>query len=70
VDYIHLAQWRVGVLVKVILLPTVSRPVCPGVRPPSGIRDQFFFLLLGNYLQTSVVYLVRGALFDERMSAI
>jgi hypothetical protein len=27
------------------LRPTVSRPVCFGVRHPSGTRDQFFFLL-------------------------
>jgi hypothetical protein len=31
--------------VDVTLRPTVSRPVSPGVRPPSGTRDQFFFLL-------------------------
>jgi hypothetical protein len=31
--------------VKVNLRPTVSRPVCPGVRRPSGTCDQFFFLL-------------------------
>jgi hypothetical protein len=29
--------------VKVILCPIVSWPVCPGVKPPSGVRDQFFF---------------------------
>jgi hypothetical protein len=31
--------------VAVNLRPTVSRPVCPGVRRPSGTHDQFFFLL-------------------------
>jgi hypothetical protein len=30
--------------VAVNLRPTVSRPVCPGVRRPSGTCDQFFFL--------------------------
>jgi hypothetical protein len=38
---------RTGVRVKVqvILRPTVSRPVCLGVRHSSGTRDQVFFLL-------------------------
>jgi hypothetical protein len=31
--------------VEVKLQPTVSRPVCLGVRRPSGTRDQFYFLL-------------------------
>jgi hypothetical protein len=31
--------------VEATLRPTVSRPVCLGVRRPSGIRDQFYFLL-------------------------
>jgi hypothetical protein len=31
--------------VKVISRSTVSRPACLGVRPPSGTRDQYFFLL-------------------------
>jgi hypothetical protein len=33
------------VKVEVNLRPTVSRPICLGVRRPSGTRDQFFFLL-------------------------
>jgi hypothetical protein len=28
--------------VKVILRPTISRPLCHGVGQPSGTRDQFF----------------------------
>jgi hypothetical protein len=34
----------IKVKVKLTLRPTVSRPVSLGVRPPSGNRDQFFFL--------------------------
>jgi hypothetical protein len=37
---------------KIISRSTVSRPVCSGVRPTSGSRDQFFFHFHGNYLQT------------------
>jgi hypothetical protein len=36
---------EVEVEVEDNLRPTVSRPVCLGVRHPSGTRDQFFFLL-------------------------
>jgi hypothetical protein len=36
------------VKVKFILWPTVSWPVCPGVRPPSGTCNQFFFHIFGN----------------------
>jgi hypothetical protein len=40
--------------VKVILRPAVTRPVSSGIRPSSGIRDQFFFLFHGICLQTFV----------------
>jgi hypothetical protein len=36
--------------IKVIFLPRVSQPVCPGISLPSGISHQFFFIFLGNYL--------------------
>jgi hypothetical protein len=36
---------EVEVEVEINLQPSVSRPVCPGVRGPLGTRDQFFFLL-------------------------
>jgi hypothetical protein len=50
--------------VKVILLPTI----CPGMRPPSGTRDQFFSLTQGICLQTAAVWfsLLWGAPSDER----
>jgi hypothetical protein len=40
---LHMDTTHVEVEVEVNLRPTVSRPVCPGVRRPSGTYDQFFF---------------------------
>jgi hypothetical protein len=43
-------RWTISVIpfalgeVEVKLRPTVSRPVCLGVRHPSGTRNQFFLL--------------------------
>jgi hypothetical protein len=50
---------------KVILQPTVSRPVRLGVRHPSGTRDQFFFLLEIFFSQLPVYYF-NSALSEER----
>jgi hypothetical protein len=40
-----------AIFYSVNLRPTVSRPVCPGVRRPSGTRYQFFFLLEISFRQ-------------------
>jgi hypothetical protein len=45
-----------------ILWVTVSRPVCPGIRQPSGIRDQFLVHFHGKYMQVFVVFLLVGRL--------
>jgi hypothetical protein len=53
--------------VEVNLQPTVSRPVCLGVRHPSGIRDQFFFLLEISFRQLRVCYFVAPSLTRGRV---
>jgi hypothetical protein len=42
---IYKTSFSPEVEVKVTLRLTVSRPICPGVRRPSGTCDQFYFLL-------------------------
>jgi hypothetical protein len=44
-----------------MLRPTVSRPVCPGIKHPSGAYDQIFITCV-----TVTVLFLWGALFDER----
>jgi hypothetical protein len=51
-------QYKAAVKVKVILRPTVNRPVRLGVRHLSGTRDQFFFLLKIFFRQLRVCYFV------------
>jgi hypothetical protein len=52
----------VAVAVAVNLRQTVSRPVCPGVRRPSGTCDQFFFLLEISFSQLRVCNFVARSL--------
>jgi hypothetical protein len=60
------APWCV-VEVAVNLRPTFSRPVCPGVRRPSGTRDQFFFLLEISFRQLRLCYFVAPSLTRGRV---
>jgi hypothetical protein len=53
--------------VEVNLRPTVSRPVCFGVRRPSGTRDQFFFLLEISFRQLRVCYFIAPSLTRGRV---
>jgi hypothetical protein len=48
--------------VEVHLRPTVSRPVCPGVKRPSGTSDQFLFLLEISFRQLRLCYCVAPSL--------
>jgi hypothetical protein len=57
----------VEVGVEIILRPTVSRSVRLGVRHPSGIRDQFFFLLDIFFRQLGVCYFVAPSLTKRRV---
>jgi hypothetical protein len=58
-------QRRSKVKVEVTLRPSVSRPICLGVRAP-GNRDQFFFLL-DDFFRHFRVLLFCSALSEERM---
>jgi hypothetical protein len=53
--------------IEVNLRPTVSRPVCLGVRHPSGTCDQFFFLLQISFRQLRVCYFVGPPLTRGRV---
>jgi hypothetical protein len=62
---IHAKIYEVAIAVN--LRPTVSRPVCPGVRRPSGTDDQFFFLLEIAFRQLRICYFVEPSLTRERV---
>jgi hypothetical protein len=53
--------------VEVNLRPTVSRPVCPGVRPPSGTCDQFFLRHEISFRQLRLCYFVAPSLTRGRV---
>jgi hypothetical protein len=58
---------EVEVEVEVNLRPTVSRPVCPGVRHPSGTCDQFFFRHETSCRQLRLWYFVVPSLTRGRV---
>jgi hypothetical protein len=51
---------------KVILLPTVSRPVCSDIRQLSENWVQYFFHFHCNYFETFVVSFLWGTIYEER----
>jgi hypothetical protein len=53
--------------VEVNLRPTVSRPVCLGVRRLSGTVDRFFFLLEISFRHLRVCYFVAPSLTSGRV---
>jgi hypothetical protein len=53
--------------VEVNLRPTVSRPVCPGVRRPCGTCDQFFFRHVISCRQLRLCYFVAPSLTRGRV---
>jgi hypothetical protein len=60
----------VNVKVEVNLRPTVSRPVCLGVRHPSRTCNQFFFLLEISFRQLQVYYFVAPSLTRRRVCTL
>jgi hypothetical protein len=56
-----------SVEVEVKLRPIVSRPVRPGVRHPSGTRNQFYFLLEIFFRQLRVCYFLAPTLTRGRV---
>jgi hypothetical protein len=56
-----------NLIVEVNLRRTVSRPVCLGVRRPSGTFDQFFFLLEIPFRHLRVCYFVAPSLTRGRV---
>jgi hypothetical protein len=59
--FISLISTELSLSLSLILRPTVSRPVCLGIKHPSGAYDQVFITCV-----TVTVLFLWGALSDER----
>jgi hypothetical protein len=64
--FLHYRFHIIGGL-EVNLRPTLSRPVCPDVRLPSGACDQFFYLLEIFFRQLRLCYFVATSLTRGRV---
>jgi hypothetical protein len=64
---IHLINLHQTLEVEVNLRPTVSRPVCLGVRRSSGTSDQFFVLLEISFRELGLFYFVAPSLTRGRV---
>jgi hypothetical protein len=62
-----LESYLLSIEVQVNLRPTVSRPVCSGVRRPSGTCDQFFFRHEMSFRQMRLCYFVAPSLTRGRV---
>jgi hypothetical protein len=67
IRFVSEATCKSKVAVEVNLPPTVSRPVCLGVRRPSGTFDLFFFLLEIPFRHLRVCYFVAPSLTRGRV---
>jgi hypothetical protein len=65
--YLHTEIIHSQAKVKVIVQLMVSRPVCPGVRPPSGTQTIFFFFIFKEIIFRQLLLSYYGAPYLMRL---